>query len=105
MLRSFGFELVKYRGWLDRLAILKGVPNSQNKVRLTVQGWRRGGNWGSNTKVSLVYVRTGFVRLRKCSFIAILKVVGLGVNFCSDSSFQTLGREKNDIFFTCSVLA
>ena len=25
--------------------------------------------------------------------------MGLGVNFCSDSSFQTLGREKNDIFY------
>ena len=30
----------------------------------------------------------------KCSFMAILKVVGFLVNFCSCSSFQTFGKAK-----------
>ena len=38
-------------------------------------------------------------------YVAILNVVGLGVNFCSDSSFHTLGSVKYDIFLMCSVLA
>ena len=47
----------------------------------------------------------GLVRLRKCCLIAILNVVGFGVNFCSVSSFQTLGRAKYGSFFIWSVLA
>ena len=47
----------------------------------------------------------GLVRLRKCCLIAILNVVGFGVNFCSVSSFQALGRVKYGSFFIWSVLA
>ena len=37
--------------------------------------------------------------------MAILKVVGFLVNFCSCSSFQTFGKAKYGNFLTCSVLA
>ena len=51
MLRSFGFELVKYQGWLDRLAILKGDQNSQNKVRQFKDG--EGGETGAQIQKSV----------------------------------------------------
>ena len=58
-------------------------------------GKHRGWLWLFGLDIrSAVINYEGLVRPRKCSFIAILKVVGLGGNICSCRSFHILGRAK-----------